>query len=126
MNAFAESVSESDIRHSQSQHESDPNQYQYPHSVIEQSGTSEQYITYTHHQYIVKQYETKCQQYHLQLNQYSQQMQQLKAQNSATQQQLQSTINQLQRMQTAHKMLPKYCVKMEQQMKHITQKYTSI
>eukprot|EP01083_Nonionella_stella_P075910 206585_1 len=29
-------------------------------------------------------------------------------------------------MQTAHKMLPKYCVKMEQQMKHITQKYTSI
>eukprot|EP01083_Nonionella_stella_P285436 971559_1 len=51
MNAFAESVSESDIRHSQSQHESDPNQYQYPHSVIEQSGTSEQYITYMHHQY---------------------------------------------------------------------------
>eukprot|EP01083_Nonionella_stella_P217147 779748_1 len=83
MNAFTESASESDIRHSQSQHESDPNQYQYPHSVIEQSGTSEQYIAYTHHQYIVKQYATKCHQYHLQLNQYSQQTQHLKAQNSA-------------------------------------------
>eukprot|EP01083_Nonionella_stella_P285437 971560_1 len=113
MNAFAESVSESDIRHSQSQHESDPNQYQYQHSVVEQSGTSEprdrseQHITYTHHQYFVKQYTTKCQQYRLQLNQYSQQTPHLKAQNSATNQQLQSTINQLQRMQTAHKMLPK-------------------
>eukprot|EP01083_Nonionella_stella_P269520 912020_1 len=41
MNAFADRASESDIRHSQSQDESDPNQYQYQHSVVEQSGTSE-------------------------------------------------------------------------------------
>eukprot|EP01083_Nonionella_stella_P067621 178990_1 len=57
---------------------------------------------------------------------FSQQTQHWKAQNSAIHQQLQSTINQLQRMQTAHKMLQKHCVKIEQKMKHITHKYTSI
>eukprot|EP01084_Bolivina_argentea_P115331 205113_1 len=36
------------------------------------------------------------------------------------------TINQLQRMQTAHKMLQKYCVKIKQRMTHIMHKYTSI
>eukprot|EP01083_Nonionella_stella_P285435 971558_1 len=109
MNAFAESVSESDIRHSQSQHESDPNQYQYPHSVIEQSGTSEQYITYTHHQYI------NCEAIRNKVSAISPSTQPISsAKNSATQQQLQSTINQLQRVQTAHKMLQKDCVKIEQ------------
>eukprot|EP01083_Nonionella_stella_P105181 302397_1 len=99
-----------------SQRVSDANQYQYLHSVIQESDATEPYTPYTNHKHIMNQKVTKCQQYH---HQYSQQTQHLNAQNVSIHQQLQSTIKQLQRVQTAHKMFQKHCTKIEQ-MTHIT------